>query len=106
MRNARRQQVSQSKKIRQIVSVTIGILCFIYLTLNIIFGDNGLLKYMRLKSDMSRLKAEISTIKNKNTETKKQIETFINNPNVVEDLARGQGLTNKGELIFKYDDEQ
>lgn len=106
MRNARRQQVSQSRKIRQIVSVTIGILCFIYLTLNIIFGDNGLLKYMRLKSDMSRLKAEINDIKNQNTEIKKQIETFKNNANVVEDLARGQGLTKKGELIFKYDNEQ
>ncbi|MBI4839436.1 MAG: septum formation initiator family protein [Nitrospirae bacterium] len=106
MRNARRQQVSQSKKIKQIVSVTIGILCFIYLTLSIIFGENGLLKYMRLKSDMSRLKAEISEIKNQNTVIKKQIETFKKDPNVVEDLARGQGLTKKGELIFKYDDEQ
>ncbi|MBI5196315.1 MAG: septum formation initiator family protein [Nitrospirae bacterium] len=86
--------------------VTVGILCFIYLTLSIIFGENGLLKYMRLKSDMSGLKAEINTIKNQNTEIRKQIETFKNDPNVVEDLARGQGLTKKGELIFKYDDEQ
>lgn len=61
---------------------------------------------MRLKSDMSGLKAEINTIKNQNTEIRKQIETFKNDPNVVEDLARGQGLTKKGELIFKYDDEQ
>jgi cell division protein FtsB len=107
MRNARRQRVNQSRKIRQIVSVTVGILCFVYLTLSIVFGENGLLKYLRLKSDMSRLKAEITTIKNQNLETKKQIDTFKNDPNVVEKLAREElGLSNKGELIFKDADEQ
>lgn len=106
MRNRRQEQVKLKKKRRQIVSLTLGILIFVYLSLTLIFGENGLLRYMNLKSVKSNLQAEINAIKKQNEEIKKQIDTLKGDPNTVEELAREQGLTKKDEWTFKFEDEQ
>ncbi len=105
MHSARQEQLKYKKKIKKIVLLTICILAFIYLSLTIIFGENGLLRYVKLKSTKANLSAETKRIKEQNKEIKRQIEIIKKKPDIIEELAREQGLTREGELIFKYEDK-
>ncbi len=71
-----------------------------------IIGENGLMKYMKLKAMRSRLQSETLAIKKKNEDANRQIEDLRKEPDRVEELAREYGLTKKGELIFKFDNKQ
>lgn len=106
MRNIRQRQVEHNLKIRKLVFLTFGVLFFIYLTLNLIVSENGLLRYIKLKYTRNHLLAEIKVIEKQNQDIKSQIESLEKNPDVIEELAREYGLTKKGELIFKFDDQE
>ena len=88
------------------VYVTSGILLAIYLTLNMIIGENGLVKYMKLKSMRSKVYTETLLMKKQNEDASRHIEGLRKEPDRVEELAREYGLTKKGELIFKFDSQQ
>ncbi|MEW6601707.1 MAG: septum formation initiator family protein [Nitrospirota bacterium] len=103
MRNIRHSTVQDNRKKRKIVYVTSGILVVVYLTLHMIMGENGLLKYMKLKAMKNRLHSETSVMQKQNEDANRQIETLKKEPDRVEELARGYGLTKKGELIYKFD---
>jgi cell division protein FtsB len=104
MRNVRRSQVREDRKKRRVIYLTFGIMLFIYLTLNIIVGENGLVKYMQLRSMKQRLLTETAALKIQNDEIKNQIEAFKKEPESIEELAREFGLTKEGELIYKFED--
>ena len=106
MRNVRRKQVRHDRKIRHLVFITSGVLIVLYLTLNLIAGDNGLLKYIKLKSTKEKLLMETKAMQNQNVDIQQQIETLEKDPAVIEELAREYGLTKEGELIFKFNDEE
>ncbi|KPJ99959.1 MAG: hypothetical protein AMK71_08890 [Nitrospira bacterium SG8_35_4] len=106
MRNVRRKQVHHDRKIKHLVFITSGILMMIYLTVNLIAGDNGLLKYLKLKSTKEKLLAETMAMQNQNADIQKQIETLEKDPAVIEELAREYGLTKEGELIFKFNGQE
>ncbi|HDH04306.1 MAG TPA: septum formation initiator family protein [Nitrospirae bacterium] len=106
MRNVRRKQVEEGRKRKKLVCLTFGILLFIYFTLTIIIGENGLLRYLKLKSTRDTLLAETKAIGKRNQDIKSQVEALRNEPDLVEELAREYGLTRKGELIFKFEDRQ
>ena len=103
MRNKRHKQVSNSRKKRRLIYLTFGTLLFIYLTLNIIVGENGLLRYMKLRSMRNNLLAESTIAAKQNEDTRAGVEALKKDPDRVEELAREFGLTKKGELIFKFD---
>ncbi len=100
MRNVRRKQVDQNRKRRKVVFLTFGILLSIYLTFSLIFGENGLIRYIKLKSTRDSMMAETIVVKDRNKDMKDQIEAVENEPEVVEELAREYGLTKKGP--FRY----
>lgn len=104
MRNKRRKNVEVKKKRKRTVLFTLGILVIVYLAITIIFGENGLLRYLKLTSVKSEFQTDIEGLKKQNKETKRQIEALKEDPDLIEELARKQGLTRKGELIFKFDD--
>jgi cell division protein FtsB len=106
MRNVRYRQVQENRKKRRLVYLTFGILLVVYMTVNMIIGENGLLKYLKLRSMKDVLLAETLTLKKQNEDASNQIESMENEPERVEELAREYGLTKKGELIFKFDNEQ
>ena len=106
MRNVRRKQVHHDRKIKHLVFITSGVLMVIYLTVNLIAGDNGLMKYLKLKSTKEKLLAETMAMQNQNADIQKQIETLEKNPAVIEELAREYGLTKEGELIYKFNDQE
>ncbi|MDH4028398.1 MAG: septum formation initiator family protein [Nitrospirota bacterium] len=105
MRNVRRHRVQQDKKRRGLVFITFGILVLIYLTLNLVIGENGLLKYIELNRTKSKLMAETVAIKGQVKDISSQMELLKNEPHLFEESAREYGLTKEGELIFKFDEK-
>ena len=105
MRNVRRRQVEQTRKQRKIVFLTIGILLSVYLTFSLVVGDNGLLRYVELKSTRDRLFAETMALQKQNEDITGQIENLKKDSEVIEGFAREYGLTKEGELVFKFKDE-
>lgn len=106
MRNIRKQQVKQRRKRRSLVLITLGILFFIYISLSLVLGDNGLLRYIKLKSTAENIAADNRRIEEKNSEVETQLQGLKKDPDLIEELAREQGLTREGELIFKYEEGQ
>jgi len=106
MRNVRRKQVQQNKKRRNLIFVTFGVLILIYLTINIVVGENGLIRYIQLKSTKNQFQAETIVISNQTRDVKKQIDVLEDEPHVFEEFARDYGLTKEGELIFKFEDKE
>lgn len=104
MPNKHKEQVKLRRRIRRIVLSTLWVLIFIYLTLSLIFGESGLLRYIRLKSSTGKLEAQVNLIKRQNEEIKRQNEALKKDPNLIEEFARQHGLTREGELTFKYED--
>lgn len=105
MRNRRRKEFEAKKRRKRTVFFTLGILIIIYLLLTLIAGENGLLRYVKLKSIRNGMQAEIRGMKKRNEEIKRQIEAYKKDPHVIEELARKQGLTREDELIFKFEEE-
>ncbi len=106
MKNVRTKKVEEDRKKRRLVFLTFGILLFFYLTLSLIIGENGLLRYINLKSVRSRLMAENKIIRKQNNDIESQVEVLRNEPDRVEELAREYGFTKEGELIFKFEDQK
>ena len=77
-----------------------------FLTVNIIFGENGLLRYMKLESTRDRLLAETVLMEKQNEDIESQTGSIENNADMIEELAREYGLTREGELIFKFEDKE
>jgi cell division protein FtsB len=107
-RNKRRKQVEAKKKRRRTVFFTIGVLVVIFILINIIFDENGLLKYMSLMKVKKDLTAQVDNLSQQNKELRKQIEAIkdLKDPSLIEELAREQGLMYEDELIFQYPDEK
>jgi cell division protein FtsB len=97
-------QVRAEMKKRRLVFLTFVILCFIYLSISLVFGNMGLLKYIELKKTKKSLENQVVEINRQNEEIKTQITLLKNDPFYKEKLAREEfGLTKPGEYIFQYD---
>ena len=106
MRNVRNKQLKNSKKRRQIVYLTVSLLFFVYLTFIMIVGENGFLRYIKLKSERDQMLAENIVIQKQNGDMNASIELYDSKPDNFEGLARDYGLTKEGELIFKFDNKE
>jgi cell division protein FtsB len=105
MPSVRKKQIEQSRNIKRLVIMTVVILLFIYITLSLVFSEKGFLRYMKLRSDRGQIMAENERVIKQNREIKEQVEELKKNPDAMEEIAREQGLTREGELIFKFDDQ-
>ncbi len=108
MRNKRRRQVEIQKRRRRTVLFTLGFLIVICVSFTLIFRENGLLRFLELRSVRGDVQAKIYRIDKQNKEIKRQIDLVKKGKdlNLIEKLAREQGLTQKGEIIFQYQDGQ
>ncbi len=106
MGNRRRKEVETKKRRKRTVMLTCGILIIIYLFLSVIFGENGFLRYVKLKSIKTDLQVETRGIKRQNEKIKKQIDIIKKDPVYLEELARKHGLTRDDEIVFEFGDER
>jgi len=108
MRNRRKEEVETKKKRMRTILLTCGILIIVYFFFTAILGENGFLRYLKMRSLMTDLRVEIKNIKKQNEEMKRQIDILKNkkDPTFIEDLAREQGLTKEDEITFKFEEGQ
>ncbi len=106
MVNRRRKEVETKKRRKRTVMLTCGILIIIYLFLSVIFGENGFLRYVKLKSIKTDIQVETRGIKRQNEDIKKQINIIKKDTVYLEELARKHGLTRDDEIIFEFGDER
>ena len=99
----RKQVVSEVRK-RRLVFFTIVLLSFIYLFINLTFGNMGILRYIELNKTKTRLETEIKKISEENKQLGLQIDLLKKDPFYLEKYAREDfGLAKPDEYIFQYD---
>jgi len=99
----RKQVVSEIKK-KRLIFLTIAVLSFIYLSISLVFGDMGLLRYLELNRTKMNLESQLSEINRQNAQLRTQLKLLKEDPFAREKLAREEyGLSKPNEYIFKYD---
>jgi len=108
MRNSRKKQVKILKKKRRTILITLWVLIFISMTLTMIFGENGFLKYLKLKDVKANRQMEINNMSKDNNEIKVQIDAIkeAKDRGLIEELAREHGLMKEDEIIFQFKSSQ
>ena len=95
--------VSEVRK-RRLIFVTFVILSFIYLSISLIFGDMGLLKYIELNKTRKNMEKQLAEISRQNEQIRTQIKLLKEDPFYKEKLAREEfGLAKPDEYIFQYE---
>ena len=98
-----KQVIAEAKKNRMIF-FTIIVLSFFYLSISLIFGDMGLVKYFELKKTRKNLEQQIAEVHQQNEQLKLQLKSLKDDPFYREKLAREEyGLSKPDEYIFQYD---
>jgi len=98
-----KQVIAEAKKNRMIF-FTIIVLSFFYLSISLIFGDMGLVKYFELKKTRKNLEKQIVEVHQQNEQLKLQLKSLKDDPFYREKLAREEyGLSKPDEYIFEYD---
>ena len=97
-------QVRAEMKKRRLVFFTFVILAFSYLSLNLLFGEMGFLRYMELRRTRQNLERQIQDIHRQNDQLRSQLKQLKEDPFARERLAREEyGMAKPDELIFQYD---
>jgi len=98
-----KQVIAEAKKNRMIF-FTIIVLSFFYLSISLVFGDMGLVKYFELKKTRKNLEKQIVEVHQQNEQLKLQLKSLKDDPFYREKLAREEyGLSKPDEYIFEYD---
>ncbi len=102
--NLLEKQVRAEASRNRMIFYTIVVLSFIYLSISLIFGDMGLMKYLEMNKTRSSLEKEIREVQNQNEQLRKQLKALKNDPFYREKIAREEyGLSKPDEYIFQYD---
>jgi len=89
---------------RRLIFFTLTLLCILYLTINVIFGDMGLIRYFELRETKASLEAQVKEIEQDNQKLRSQLKSIKEDPFIKEKHAREDyGLAKPDELIFQYD---
>jgi cell division protein FtsB len=102
--NLLRKQVTSEIKKRRLVLFTVILLSFIYVSISLIFGDMGSLRYRELHKTKINMEKQIREIEKENEQLRTQIKLLNEDPFYAEKHAREDfGLAKPDEYIFLYD---
>jgi len=104
MPNVRRAKIEQDRRLRRMIYTTMGLGFALYLTVTLVFGENGLLKYFHLKRLRNDLARETALIEKQNRQLRKEIRALEEDPEKIEDLARKYRMVKEGELLFIFEE--
>jgi cell division protein FtsB len=102
-----RGQVRREWKMRTVAFfiVVLGVLAALSYTL--FFGDAGLVKYIELKQNETRLKTDIVRLGKENRALGEQVNSLKKDPYYIEKYAREEyGLAKPDEFIFQYKNDE
>ncbi len=99
----RKQVVSEVKK-RRLIFFTFVVLSFVYLSISLVFGDAGLMRYLELNRTKNGLEKQLVEINRQNEQIRTQIKLLKEDPFYKEKFAREEfGLAKPDEYIFQYE---
>lgn len=102
--NLLRRQVSAELRKRRLVFFTVSLLGILYIIMNGLFGDMGLLRYLELRKTKVQLETQIREIEQDNAKLRGQLKSIKEDPFMKEKHAREDyGLAKPDELIFQYE---
>ena len=102
--NLLRKQVLAEVRRKRLIFLTFVILSFIYLSISLVFGDMGLLRYIELNRTKTNISKQIMEINRQNEQLRTQLRLLKEDPFYRERLAREEyGLSKPNEYIFQYD---
>ena len=102
--NLLRKQVQSEVKKKKLIFLTFVSLSFLYLSISLLFGDMGLLRYLELHRTKINLENQITEINRQNEQLRTQLKLLREDPFYREKLAREEyGLAKPNEYIFQYD---
>ncbi len=101
VRSAGNSRDVRRKRLFGVVAAAAGV----YLLATFIFGEMGLVKYYRMKTQNDDLQREIDKIKQENVQLLKDVRSLRSDPALIERIARDKlGLARPGEIVYYYRD--
>jgi cell division protein FtsB len=95
---------SSRNSLRKKLIAGAGILFVLYLLMSFIFGEMGVVKYYRMKSQYDNLTEEISKLKQNNAKLIKEVHALKSDPAYLERIARDKlGLARQDEIVYYYE---
>jgi cell division protein FtsB len=102
--NLLERQVRAEANRNRMIFYTIIVLSLAYLTISLVFGDMGLMKYLELNKTRKGLEKQIADISQQNQQLRQQLSALKEDPFYREKIAREEyGLSKPEEYIFQYD---
>jgi cell division protein FtsB len=102
--NLLKRQIDNERKKKKLVVYTVFMLLCIYLLFNILFDNNGVIKYFELKKNEQKLIVEIASLKKEINMIEKETQLLNDNPFYIEKHARENlNLAGPDEYIFLYE---
>jgi cell division protein FtsB len=97
----RSMKTGRMKKLLIAAMIPVGV----YFLVTFVFGEMGLVKYYRMKSQYQALTQEIAELKQANILLMREVRALKTDPVYIEKLARDKlGLARNGEVVYYYDD--
>ncbi len=104
-KNYVRTEGSVVKARRRKALIAAAVLLGAYFFVTFIFGEMGIVKYYRMKSQHDSIVREIEKLKLDNVRLVKEVRSLRTDPSYLEKVARDKlGLARKGELVYYYDE--
>ena len=76
-----------------------------YLLLSFLFGEMGLLKFIKMKQTYAQIQRENRDLREEDERLARRIEMLKTDPDTIEQIARDRlGLVKEGELIYEFYD--
>ncbi|BCB96618.1 septum formation initiator family protein [Dissulfurispira thermophila] len=102
-----RQQVKIERKKRNVIFFATITFALIYISISLLFGDMGFIKYLKLKKIKSTLETEIITLEKENKMLQAQIKALKEDPYYIEKYAREEfGMARPDEYIFQFENDK
>lgn len=77
-----------------------------YLFLSFILSELGVIKYISMKREYSRIQSDVSRLDTENKKLMEEVNALKTDPDSIEALARENlGLAKEGEIIYKFQGE-
>ncbi len=79
----------------------------VYFLVTFVFGEMGLVKYYRMKSQYQALTQEMAVLKQDNIRLMREVRALKTDPVYIEKLARDKlGLARQGEVVYYYGEQE
>lgn len=100
-------QVIREMKRKKVIFFSLILLAFIYLSINLTFGDMGLLEYIEISKKKTYLERQLAEIQEGNKQLKTEIRLIKEDGFYKERYAREEyGLAKCGEIVVILNDKK